>query len=162
MISAVRHFILKGGEAEFPMDARARRIAAQVIGHDENFQLVRTSFLRACDVLGDAPPPEAVRPVAGYLKHPADVVRICAARTLAKSGSMESVPWVKEALADKVPDVRRAALEGLAVSLKRPGVARLLMTALQPSILAIRLTESDNEAANAVMELFGTEMALQA
>jgi len=78
---------------------------------------------RACHILGNAPPREAVAALAPFLDDPSEQIRKDAALTIAKTGAAEIIPHVRKAFSDTDAYVRSYALMGLEFSLDRDGLA---------------------------------------
>ena len=75
--------------------------------------LPEAPFHRACHLLGDAPPPEAIPLLAPFMDDENESIRREAARALGKTGHTSMVPLLRRALADPDEYVRTAALGGL-------------------------------------------------
>lgn len=93
-------------------------------------------FNRACILLGDDPPAEAVPAITPFLKDPARDIRWDAAMVLGKTGHLTSVPHLRIVFKDPDSHVRSGALIGIGWALERveadyssqlfPDVKRLL------------------------------------
>ena len=100
-------------------------------------------FNRACDLLGDSPPAEAVEVLAPFLSDASKEIRKEAALTIARTGADTIGPLVKKAFSDKDEYVRSYALMGLRFSLNRSGLSESLRKELFPGVLAL-LREDKN------------------
>ncbi|MGH8045661.1 MAG: HEAT repeat domain-containing protein, partial [Chthoniobacterales bacterium] len=78
---------------------------------------------RACDLLGDSPPPAAVQLLAPFLNDPSEEIRKDAALAIAKTGDAAISPLVKKAFSDSDEYVRSYALMGLDFALNRSALA---------------------------------------
>ncbi len=113
--------------------------------------LPEAPFNRACDVLREAPPAEAVSVLAPFALDSSDQIRKDASIVIAAAGALEIVPLVRQAFADEEPYVGSYALMGLERALNReklvPEVAELLFFDVQG------LIEKDKNADMAVRVL---------
>ncbi len=99
--------------------------------------LPEAPFNRACDLLGDAPPSEAVEPLAPFLKDPSEEIRKDAALAIARTGAPTISAFVRQALADLDEYVRSYALMGLGFALKRSALAANVRDELFPDVAAL-------------------------
>lgn len=105
--------------------------------------LPEAPFNRACDLLGDSPPSEAVEALAPFLSDPSEGIRKDAALSVAKTGAPSIGPLVKKAFSDADEYVRSYALMGLEFSLNRSGLGENLREELFSDVLAL-LQEGKN------------------
>jgi hypothetical protein len=96
--------------------------------------LPEAPFNRACELLGDVPPAEAVVVLAPFLADPSEEIRKDAAMAIAKTGAVEIIPHVRKAFADPDEYVRSFALIGLEFSLRRKGLAESVARELFPDV----------------------------
>jgi HEAT repeat protein len=111
-----------------------------------------TPFNRACDLLGNTPPKEAVDALAPFLIDASDGIRKDAARTIAKTGSTEITPYIRRALNDDVEYVRSHTLIGLESALTANRLNDNVSHDLFPDIK--RLLEEGKNADDATAVLF--------
>ncbi len=109
-------------------------------------------FNRACDVLDEDAPPEAISVLAPFLDDPSYRIRWDAAGVIAHIDSPSTIPYIRKALRDEEDSVRGAALHGLEDSMKRPAFTLEAKQTLYPEVLAM-LQKSQN-ADNAARLLF--------
>ena len=140
--SATRHFVLEvstsreaWGEARIlrELGQRTHPTVLNLLGDEKIYdRLVKPTgedlvpeapFNRACDILGDEPPQEAVAALAPFLNDPSEQIRKDAALAIAKTGAAEIIPHVRKAFSDADEYVRSYALMGLEFSLNRDGLA---------------------------------------
>jgi HEAT repeat protein len=70
-------------------------------------------FGRACELLGDKPPPQAVAEVASFLNDPSEAIRKEAAMVLGKIATPAAIPFIRKSFRDPDEYVRAYALMGL-------------------------------------------------
>ncbi|MFC1601206.1 DUF4375 domain-containing protein [Candidatus Sumerlaeota bacterium] len=99
--------------------------------------LPEAPFNRACDLLGDTPPPEAVEALAPFLDDQSLEIRKDAALLIAKTGAPSITSHLRKAFADPEERVRSYALIGLEFPLSRSGLAGEAAEALYPEVLAL-------------------------
>lgn len=75
--------------------------------------LPESPFDRACDLLGDLPPPEALPLLSPFLDDPSEQTRQSAAAVIGGAGIPEAIPLVRKVLADQDDYVRSHGLNGL-------------------------------------------------
>lgn len=112
-------------------------------------ELPESPFNRACDLLGDSPPAEAVPVLAPFLDHSSEYIRRDAALAIAKTGAASIAPHVRKAFGDSDEFVRSAALIGLDWALGRDDLAPVVANELFPDVK--RLLDkgfNDDEAAD--------------
>jgi hypothetical protein len=81
--------------------------------------LPEAPFNRACDLLGDAPPREAVEWLAPFLSDSSEEIRKDAALAIGKAGTESITPHIRKALSDSDEYVRSYALMGMESALSR-------------------------------------------
>jgi HEAT repeat protein len=91
-------------------------------------------FNRACKLLGDDPPPEAVPAFIPFIDDPSEYIRGDAALALGKTGASEIITPIRKALGDKDDDVRNYALTGLQHAFKRKRISEISRTELFPDL----------------------------
>lgn len=115
-------------------------------------------FNRACDLLGDAPPPEAIEPVALFLDEPSEYIRKDAALVIGKVGSAEIVSPLRRALADSEEGVHDYALVGLQFAVKNGRLSETCRTELFPDLLQLLSAGKNADyAADLLVEFNATE-----
>jgi HEAT repeat protein len=134
-------------------DVRRHKRLVKPTGEDV---LPEAPFNRACDLLGDAPPAEAVEVLAPFLNDPSDDIRKDAALAISKTGADTIVPLVKKAFGDNDEYVRSYALMGLEYSLDRAALGERARTELFPEVLSlIREDKNADDAAEMLYRLDG-------
>jgi len=111
-----------------------RRLAAPDKKH---WYCAESPLKRACDLLGDEPPVEAVSLLAPFLRSPERRAREAAALTIAETGHASIVPLIRQVLADSKEVTRVFALIGLERALNRSGVEPGTKAELYPSVLSL-------------------------
>lgn len=111
-------------------------------------------FDRACELLGDTPPVEAIPLLTPFLDDPSKRIRSKAAYVLGKSGAAATLKPLQRALSDQHEDVRHYAIIGLEFSVKRPDFDQSLREELFAAVQA-ELPRSDacDRAANVLFQL---------
>lgn len=169
--AATRHFILEvstGREAWEEarilqsLQRRAHPAVLELLGEVNLYdRLVKPTgddlgpeapFNRACDLLGDAPPREAVGLLAPFLNDRSEEIRKDAVLAIAKTGTEEIIPYVRKAFADSDEYVRSYALMGIEFALERDGLAEAVPAMLFDSVKD--LLEKGRNADKAVGVLF--------
>lgn len=169
--SSTRHFVLEvrssreaWGEAQIlrELGQRTHPTVLKLLGDEDLYdRLVKPTgedlgpeapFNRACDILGDAPPKEAVAALAPFLNDPSEQIRKDAALAIAKTGAAEIIPHVRKAFTDVDEYVRSYALMGLKSSLDQAGLAESVPRELFSDVKS--LLEIGRNADDAVDILF--------
>lgn len=169
--SAARHFIFDvtssreaWGEARVlrELGDRVHQSVVEILGNPTLYSrliepsnesvLPETPFMRACDLLGNAPPESATAKIAPFLVDSSKEIRKNAALVIAKTGSPLIVPHIRRALLDSDEYVRSYALMGLEFALKRKGLATNVSTELFTDVRD--LLEQGKNADNAAEILF--------
>ncbi|MCP5532695.1 MAG: DUF4375 domain-containing protein [Akkermansiaceae bacterium] len=176
--SATRHFILEvsssreaWGEARIlrELDQRTHPTVLKLLG-DANLydRLVKPTgedllpeapFNRACDILGDAPPKEAVAALAPFLNDPSEQIRKDAALAIAKTGAAEIIPHVRKAFSDADEYVRSYALMSLEFSLGRDGLEETVPGELFSDVKTLLEKGHNSDKAADILFRFDSEEA---
>ncbi|NRA26186.1 MAG: DUF4375 domain-containing protein [Opitutales bacterium] len=170
--SAARHFVLEvstsreaWGEAQIlrELGQRTHPAILKLLGDEDLYDrlvkptgedlLPEAPFNRACDILGDVPPKEAVAALAPFLNDPSEQIRKDAALAIAKTGAAEIIPHVRKAFSDTDEYVRSYALMGLEFSLNRDGLAETVPGELFSDVK--HLLEKGHNSDKAADILFG-------
>jgi HEAT repeat protein len=109
-------------------------------------------FNRACELLGDAPPTDAVEVLRPFLEEMSTGIRKEAVLAITKTGADTIVPDVKKAFGDTDEYVRSYALIGLEYSLNREALSERVCDELFPEV--IRLLREDKNADKAADILY--------
>ncbi|HEY1123299.1 MAG TPA: DUF4375 domain-containing protein [Haloferula sp.] len=117
--------------------------------------LPEAPFNRACDLLGDTPPAEAISLLAPFLDDKDDSIRQEAASTMGKTGSPAMVPHLKKALRDPEQYVRGYALSGLKSAKSSGRLASETAEALFDDVL--RLVEKEENGDDSTELLFALD-----
>ena len=91
-------------------------------------------FERACQLLGETPPPSAVEGLIPFQSDPEPKIRNIAANTMAKIGTGSIVPYLRIALVDSDEQVARSAVNGLRVALERKNLAPHVQKMIVPDL----------------------------
>ncbi len=176
--SATRHFVLEvptsseaWGEARIlrELDKRTHPTILELLGDQKLYArlikptgedlLPEAPFNRACDILGDAPPKEAVAVLAPFLDDPSDEIRKDAALAIAKTGTAEIIPHVRKAFSDAHEYVRSYALMGLEFSLDRDGLEESVPRELFSDVKNLLAKGQNADKAADILYRFDSEQA---
>ena len=176
--SATRHFVLEvptsreaWGEARIlrELDQRTHPTILELLGDEKLYaRLIKATgkdllpeapFNRACDILGDAPPNEAVAVLAPFLDDPSDEIRKDAALAIAKTGAAAMLPHVRKAFSDANEYVRSYALMGLEFSLNRDGLAEAVQRELFSDVKSLLAKGQNADKAADILFRFDSEQA---
>lgn len=123
--------------------------------------LPEAPFNRACDLLGDAPKPDAVAALAPFLDDPSEWIRQDAAMAIAKTGADTITPFVRKAFADPKEYVRSYALMGLEFALNRSNLAESVQADLFSDVLALLRADRNADKATDILYRFDTGKATE-
>jgi HEAT repeat protein len=133
---------------------RDRSVYARLIQPNLKDTFQETPFDRACDLLGNSPPLEAVEAAAPFLSDPGEEIRKIAALVIGKTGHASITPLIRKALADDDEYVRSYALMGLKFALNRKSLAETVASDLFPDVLSLlRTTDTTHKAADILLRL---------
>ncbi|MGJ8696587.1 MAG: DMP19 family protein [Verrucomicrobiaceae bacterium] len=177
--SAARHFVLEvttsreaWGEAQIlrELGQRPHPTVLKLLGDEDLYDrlvkptgedlLAEAPFNRACDILGDAPPKEAVAALALFLNDPSEQIRKDAALAIAKTGAAEIIPHVRKAFSDTDAYVRSYALMGLEFSLNRDGLADTVPGELFSDVKNLLEKGNNSDKAADILFRFNSEEAI--
>ncbi len=110
--------------------------------------LPEAPFNRACDLLGDTPPAEAIPLIVPFLDEPSEEIKIDAALVLGKTGADEALPHLIRILNDSNERFRQYALMGLEFAIRHKQPNDECRKSLYPEIerLLINSLNADNAA----------------
>lgn len=176
--SATRHFVLEvptsreaWGEARVlrELDTRTHSTILELLGDQKLYArlikptgedlLPEAPFNRACDILGDAPPKEAVAVLAPFLDDPSEEIRKDAALAIAKTGADEIIPHIRKAFSDADEYVRSYALMGLQFSLGRDGLDETVPRELLSDVKTLLEKGHNSDKAADILFRFDAEEA---
>ena len=116
--------------------------------------LPEAPFNRACELLGDSPPSEAVEVLTPFLSNASKEIRKDAALAIAKTGADAIGPLIRKAFSDDDEYVRSYALMGLQFSLNRSGLSENVRKELFSDVQALlRKARNANDAAEILYRL---------
>ncbi len=111
-------------------------------------------FDRICELLGDAPPEEAIDLLSPFLDDPSPRIRKNASLAIAKTGATQIAPLVRKAFGDSDEYVRSYALMGLEFALNRAKWAANLPDELFPDVeTLLREGKNADDASNVLFRL---------
>lgn len=113
--------------------------------------LPEAPFHRACDLLGDTPPSEAIPLLAPFLDDKDESIRQEAALVMGKTGSPAIVPYLKRALSDPEKYVRGYALSGLKWAKTSGSLAPEIAEALFDDVLQLVEREENGDDSTEVL-----------
>jgi HEAT repeat protein len=140
----------------FLQDASLRAKVVKATGED---LVPEAPFNRACNLLGDEPPPEATAAMVLFLDEPSKYIRCDAALVLGKVGTAEIVTPIRKALSDADEHVRSYALMGLRWAVKNARLSEVCRKELSADMRRL-LEEAKN--ADEAAGLFADFDVLQA
>lgn len=118
---------------------------------------------RICNLLRDAWPVAAVKPMARFASHPDDEFREHAASALGNIGSDECIAHVAKLLRDEDDCVRSCAMTGIKSGITNKRCTDTFLTAVLPAVELLLDSDetSDSESAPSLMLAIDQERAIQ-
>jgi HEAT repeat protein len=170
VLAATKHFLFEikssrdawaEGRALKTLGERTQRIVIELLRETSRYgflvkptgvdTLPEAPFNRACDLLGDSPPQEAVEVLAPFLSDASDEIRKDAALVIGKTGAETIAPLVKKAFADEDEYVRSYALTGLEFALDRNGLSDQVRRELFPEVLELLRAGKNSDSAAKIL-----------